>query len=62
MRGYTQENLAKRIVALEQQEQRYKQKHTDSMNYKIGQKIKYWRLERKYTQEDLANKIGVPKQ
>ncbi|WP_375316073.1 helix-turn-helix domain-containing protein [Wolbachia endosymbiont (group A) of Colletes cunicularius] len=37
-------------------------KHTDSINYKIGQKIKYWRLKLKYTQENLANKIGVPKQ
>ncbi|MGL9717708.1 MAG: WO male-killing family protein Wmk [Wolbachia sp.] len=37
-------------------------RHTDSINYKIGQEIKHWRLIRKYTQEDLANKIGVPKQ
>lgn len=37
-------------------------RHTDSINYKIGQKIKHWRLIRKYTHEDLANKIGVPKQ
>jgi len=62
MRGFTQEDLAKKMVALEQQKQGHEQKHTDSINYKIGQKIKYWRLERKYTQEDLANKIGVPKQ
>lgn len=27
--------------------------------YKVGQKIKEWRLRRGHTQEDLANKIGV---
>ncbi|KAF5269093.1 hypothetical protein FQR65_LT18878 [Abscondita terminalis] len=27
--------------------------------YKVGQRIKEWRLRRGYTQEDLANKIGV---
>lgn len=31
----------------------------DSIPYKVGQRIKEWRLRRGYTQEDLANKIGV---
>lgn len=30
----------------------------DSIPYKVGQRIKEWRLRRGYTQEDLANKIG----
>ncbi len=30
----------------------------DSIPYKVGQRIKKWRLRRGYTQEDLANKIG----
>ncbi|WP_250295828.1 helix-turn-helix domain-containing protein [Wolbachia endosymbiont of Oedothorax gibbosus] len=29
-----------------------------SIPYKVGQRIKEWRLRRGYTQEDLANKIG----
>nr|WP_250296966.1 helix-turn-helix domain-containing protein [Wolbachia endosymbiont of Oedothorax gibbosus] len=29
-----------------------------SVPYKVGQRIKEWRLRRGYTQEDLANKIG----
>ncbi|WCR57547.1 WO male-killing family protein Wmk [Wolbachia endosymbiont of Ctenocephalides felis wCfeJ] len=62
MRGFTQEDLAKKIGVPKQQKQGHEQMHTDSINYKIGQKIKYWRLERRYTLEDLAKKIGVPKQ
>ncbi|WP_265023934.1 WO male-killing family protein Wmk [Wolbachia endosymbiont (group A) of Epagoge grotiana] len=30
-----------------------------SLDYKVGQKLKSWRLERGYTQKDLAEKIGV---
>ncbi|WP_264705193.1 WO male-killing family protein Wmk [Wolbachia endosymbiont (group A) of Gymnosoma rotundatum] len=32
---------------------------TDSLDYKVGQRVKYWRLERGYTQKELAKKIGV---
>ncbi|WMT84064.1 helix-turn-helix domain-containing protein [Wolbachia endosymbiont of Listronotus oregonensis] len=32
---------------------------TDSIYYKIGQRIREWRLIKRYTQEDLANKVGV---
>ncbi|MDR2548125.1 MAG: helix-turn-helix domain-containing protein, partial [Rickettsiales bacterium] len=35
---------------------------TDSADCTIGKRIQYWRLKRKYAQEDLANKIGVPTQ
>lgn len=31
----------------------------DSLDYKVGQRVKYWRLERGYTQKELAKKIGV---
>ncbi|WP_353288932.1 helix-turn-helix domain-containing protein [Wolbachia endosymbiont (group A) of Pogonocherus hispidulus] len=30
-----------------------------SLDYEVGQKLKSWRLERGYTQKDLAEKIGV---
>ncbi|WP_353272465.1 helix-turn-helix domain-containing protein [Wolbachia endosymbiont (group A) of Urophora cardui] len=30
--------------------------------YKVGQRIKGWRLRRGYTQEDLANKVGITNQ
>ncbi|MFP3024559.1 MAG: helix-turn-helix domain-containing protein, partial [Wolbachia sp.] len=30
-----------------------------NLDYKVGQKVKNWRLEREYTQKDLAEKIGV---
>ncbi|UJQ21044.1 helix-turn-helix domain-containing protein [Wolbachia endosymbiont of Delia radicum] len=30
-----------------------------SLDYKVGEKLKSWRLERGYTQKDLAEKIGV---
>ncbi|GFT91675.1 putative transcriptional regulator [Nephila pilipes] len=30
--------------------------------YKVGQRIKEWRLRREYTQEDLANKVGITNQ
>ncbi|WP_353279035.1 helix-turn-helix domain-containing protein [Wolbachia endosymbiont (group B) of Longitarsus flavicornis] len=30
-----------------------------SLDYEVGQKVKSWRLERGYTQKDLAEKIGV---
>ncbi|MFJ5423375.1 transcriptional regulator, partial [Wolbachia endosymbiont of Drosophila barbarae] len=30
-----------------------------SLDYEVGQKLKSWRLERWYTQKDLAEKIGV---
>lgn len=30
-----------------------------SLDYKVGKKVKNWRLERGYTQKDLAEKIGV---
>ncbi len=30
-----------------------------SLDYEVGQKVKSWRLERGYTQKDLAKKIGV---
>ncbi len=33
-----------------------------SIPYKVGQRIKEWRLRRKYTQEDLANKVGITNQ
>ncbi|WP_265021557.1 WO male-killing family protein Wmk [Wolbachia endosymbiont (group A) of Icerya purchasi] len=32
---------------------------TDSIYYRIGQRIREWRLIRRYTQKDLADKIGV---
>ncbi|XBS67206.1 helix-turn-helix transcriptional regulator [Wolbachia endosymbiont of Armadillidium arcangelii] len=32
---------------------------TDSIYYRVGQRIREWRLIRRYTQEDLANKVGV---
>lgn len=35
---------------------------TDSADYKVGQRIKEVRLIRRYTQEDLANKIGISQQ
>jgi len=34
----------------------------DSIPYKVGQRIKEWRLKRGYTQEDLANKVGITNQ
>ncbi|POG50051.1 transcriptional regulator, partial [Wolbachia sp. wMel_AMD] len=30
-----------------------------SLDYKVGEKLKSWRLERGYTQKDLAEKLGV---
>ncbi|MFP3027046.1 MAG: helix-turn-helix domain-containing protein, partial [Wolbachia sp.] len=30
-----------------------------SLDCEVGQKVKNWRLERGYTQKDLAEKIGV---
>ncbi len=30
-----------------------------SLDYKVGEKLKSWRLERGYTQKDLAKKLGV---
>ncbi len=30
-----------------------------SLDYEVGEKVKSWRLERGYTQKDLAEKIGV---
>ncbi|WP_264374853.1 WO male-killing family protein Wmk [Wolbachia endosymbiont (group B) of Carcina quercana] len=30
-----------------------------SLDYEVGQKVKSWRLERGYTQKDLAEKVGV---
>ncbi|GFT91671.1 uncharacterized protein NPIL_553271 [Nephila pilipes] len=33
-----------------------------SIPYKVGQRIKEWRLRRGYTQEDLANKVGITNQ
>ncbi len=30
-----------------------------SLDYKVGEKVKSWRLERGYTQKDLAEKLGV---
>ncbi|MGL9779009.1 MAG: WO male-killing family protein Wmk [Wolbachia sp.] len=35
---------------------------TTPLDYEVGQKVKRWRLERGYTQEDLANKIGITRQ
>ncbi|WP_425386579.1 WO male-killing family protein Wmk [Wolbachia endosymbiont (group A) of Barypeithes pellucidus] len=32
---------------------------TDSIYYRIGQRIRKWRLIRRYTQKDLADKVGV---
>ncbi|WP_265035242.1 MULTISPECIES: WO male-killing family protein Wmk [unclassified Wolbachia] len=32
---------------------------TNSIYYRIGQRIREWRLIRRYTQKDLANKVGV---
>ncbi|NGZ20108.1 MULTISPECIES: helix-turn-helix domain-containing protein [unclassified Wolbachia] len=32
---------------------------TDSIYYRVGQRIREWRLIRRYTQEDLANKVGL---
>ncbi|WP_405197203.1 WO male-killing family protein Wmk [Wolbachia endosymbiont (group A) of Cheilosia soror] len=32
---------------------------TDSIYYRIGQRIREWRLIRRYTQKDLANKVGL---
>ncbi|MBA8752935.1 helix-turn-helix domain-containing protein [Wolbachia endosymbiont of Drosophila innubila] len=32
---------------------------TDSIYYRIGQRIREWRLIKRYTQEDLANKVGL---
>ncbi|WP_265015163.1 WO male-killing family protein Wmk [Wolbachia endosymbiont (group B) of Camptogramma bilineatum] len=32
---------------------------TDSIYYRVGQRIKEWRLIRRYTQKDLADKVGV---
>ncbi|WCR58427.1 WO male-killing family protein Wmk [Wolbachia endosymbiont of Ctenocephalides felis wCfeJ] len=34
----------------------------DSLDYQVGQKVKYWRLKRGYTQEALAEKIGTTRQ
>ncbi len=35
---------------------------TTPLDYEVGQKVTRWRLERGYTQEDLANKIGITRQ
>ena len=32
------------------------------MYYRIGQRIREWRLIRRYTQKDLANKVGLTPQ
>ncbi|QVU16103.1 Transcriptional regulator, putative [Wolbachia endosymbiont of Drosophila simulans] len=32
---------------------------TDSIYYRIGERIREWRLIKRYTQEDLANKVGL---
>ncbi|WP_265023124.1 WO male-killing family protein Wmk [Wolbachia endosymbiont (group B) of Ischnura elegans] len=32
---------------------------TDSIYYRVGQRIREWRLIRRYTQKDLANKVGL---
>ncbi|MFP3029675.1 MAG: helix-turn-helix domain-containing protein, partial [Wolbachia sp.] len=32
---------------------------TDSIYYRIGQRIREWRLIKRYTQKDLANKVGL---
>ncbi|AOV87944.1 transcriptional regulator, partial [Wolbachia endosymbiont of Drosophila incompta] len=32
---------------------------TDSIYYRIGQRIREWRLIRRYTQKDLADKVGL---
>ncbi|BET28436.1 helix-turn-helix transcriptional regulator [Wolbachia endosymbiont of Carposina sasakii] len=32
---------------------------TDSIYYRVGQRIREWRLIRRYTQKDLADKVGV---
>jgi len=34
----------------------------DSITYKIGQRVKEWRLRREYTQVDLASKVGIASQ
>ncbi|WP_265040481.1 WO male-killing family protein Wmk [Wolbachia endosymbiont (group A) of Lasioglossum lativentre] len=39
-----------------------KSSNPNSLDYKVGQKVKSWRLEREYTQEDLAKKIGTTRQ
>lgn len=39
-----------------------KEIRTDSADCTIGQRIKYWRLKRKYTQGNLASKVGVSQQ
>ncbi len=32
---------------------------TDSIYYRIGQRIREWRLIKRYTQEDLADKVDL---
>ncbi|WP_264685600.1 MULTISPECIES: WO male-killing family protein Wmk [unclassified Wolbachia] len=32
---------------------------TDSIYYRVGQRIREWRLIKRYTQKDLANKVGL---
>ncbi|WP_114517808.1 helix-turn-helix domain-containing protein, partial [Wolbachia endosymbiont of Cylisticus convexus] len=32
---------------------------TDSVYYRVGQRIREWRLIKRYTQKDLANKVGL---
>ncbi|GFQ65486.1 uncharacterized protein TNCT_280461 [Trichonephila clavata] len=37
-------------------------KHESTLDYTVGQRVKSWRLERGYTQKDLAEKIGITRQ
>ncbi|WP_253302723.1 WO male-killing family protein Wmk [Wolbachia endosymbiont of Psylliodes chrysocephala] len=37
-------------------------RQSGSLDYKVGQKVKSWRLKRGYTQEELARKIGTTRQ
>ncbi len=36
-----------------------KEVYTDSIYYRVGQRIREWRLIRRYTQKDLADKVGL---
>lgn len=45
-------------LSIDEYSNKEKKIHIDSIPYKVGQRIKKWRLRRGYTQEDLANKIG----
>jgi len=37
-------------------------RQSGSLDYKVGQGVKHWRLKRGYTQEELAEKIGITRQ